>query len=359
MKELILRPRGRSREQTLLYGYCDDVHHPLQIELPLLVEYTPVVLVLALLCATSGRAWGGAVGWPGALSLATPLQSIRTFVPAASKGFAYSTSQYINALPSGSYSVGLRPQYSFAPSLSLSPFSGLQSAIYPLPGSSYYPPSSAIYYPSLSPPFLPQAPVSVPGFPAPTTETPAGDSDTAVVDSADSSKPSSDTPTAPSQPETAPQVPLSDSSAPSFPQYPESSIPSLPSFPPISSLPSFPQYPPLSTPSFPSIPQLPQTDDLGGISFPHPSIPEFPSFPQLTQPSESGLPSFTYPSSPQFPSFSPTQLPGLFPNFPPNVPAASEDTSLSGTSSFPGSVSSGGDGDKGLNDEDTISVESA
>lgn len=67
------------------------------------VFYGSVCLVqvfVALLCAVAGAAAGNAVAWPGAIPVSTRLHSaqIKTIIPPEINGFAYSTSQYINAV---------------------------------------------------------------------------------------------------------------------------------------------------------------------------------------------------------------------------------------------------------------------
>lgn len=77
------------------------------------------------------------------------------------------------------------------------------------------------------------------------------------------------------------------------------------------------------------------------------TFPNFPSIPQFPQGS------FTFPQIPQFPQISLPSLP-QFPQNPSNPPFSQQPVE-STPSSFPGNTSE----DKGLNDEDTVSVDSA
>ncbi|KAL0901367.1 hypothetical protein ABMA27_006644 [Loxostege sticticalis] len=235
-------------------------------------------------------------------SVAWPPRLIRTVLPPQTKTVAYSTTQYINSLP---VSYQVQPHFAYEVP-QLNQFTQLHPAYYPIGGGSYFPPGS-VFYPSISP-VAPGLPVgSIPSFPAgipagqapsAPAEQPAGDADTAVVDSADQ-----------------PQQPQQDQQQPS--EEPAQSQPSMPQQPPASTFPNFP------------------TIDYPQITGDAPSFPQFPQFP--------GLPQFPqFPSNPLFPQ-NPSPSPPT--NFPSPAPP----------SSFPGSDSV----DKGLNDEDTVSVESA
>ncbi|XP_073957925.1 uncharacterized protein [Choristoneura fumiferana] len=370
------------------------------------------VLVVSVLCVLVGAATGGAV---------LPLTSLyKTIIPAQTKSFGYSTTQYINTLPA-SYPAGLQPHFtyqvpqfsSFAPQQTYYTIPGGSAYFSSIPFNSFYPGAASIApvssiptfvgapnFPALQPaaPSFPSQPGSTaPLFPnqqpAPSapTQQPAGDSDTAVVDSADfpnqdkqqTSAPANSRPTtAPGTPSTfpnfpqtlqdfpaIPQIPQQIGQVPSFPQNPQfpqgseqappspqipqgsGEAPSLPEVPQGSgqtpSFPQLPQFPQVSdqVPSFPQIPQFPQGSGQGP-SFPQiPQFPQepgqgpsFPQIPQFPQGSEQG-PSF--PQIPQFPQFPP------FPQSPNPTPSP--------PSSFPGATNQ----DQGLNDEDTISVESA
>ncbi|CAH0766427.1 unnamed protein product [Diatraea saccharalis] len=261
--------------------------------------------VVALLLCVAGCAYGGSVAWPGGL---LARQLVRTILPPQTKTVAYSTTQYINSLPV-SYSVGYHPNFAFGVP-HLSSFAPVQQTYYPVAGGSYIP-ASSVFYPSLTP-LAPEVAIeSLPSYPA---GIPAG-----VPTGNPGGQPSGPVSSAPENPASDADTAVVDSAE--YPQQQQqqdsqpateapASQPSTPQSLPPSNFPNFPQIP-QGSPTFPQIPQIPQG-----------SLPSFPQFPQ-------------FPSNPLFP-----QSPSPSPSPP---------------SSFPGAPSS----DQGLNDEDTISVESA
>ncbi|XP_026739386.1 predicted GPI-anchored protein 58 [Trichoplusia ni] len=265
------------------------------------------VFVVTVLCALAGCAAGSAIAWPGAIAVSSPL--VKTVIPGHTKTTAYSTTQYINAVP-GSYPFAAQPQYAIQVP-QVNSFHALHPGYFQVAGHSYIP-AGNVYYPS-APAFTPvlgsaypSAPIapafpSAPAYPSPAQPSPpslqapaAGDADSAVVDSAEFP------PEQPRQPESE-AMPSPPSQSPA----PEPAQPSAPQFPPSNTFPNFPSYPQSpqqgEQPSFPQLPQLPQ-------------IPGFPQFPPNGFPQESQSPS----------------------NFP-----------------------SAGNGAMGLSDEDTVSVEAA
>ncbi|KAJ8735633.1 hypothetical protein PYW07_007253 [Mythimna separata] len=261
------------------------------------------VLVITLLCAFASRAAGGAVSWPGALTVSSPL--LKTFIPGQTKTTAYSTTQYINAVPT-SYAFAAQPQFAFHQVPQVHSLPSLHAAYYPVAGHSYIP-ATNIFYPS-APAFtpvlgsgFPAAPAypSAPAFPEGPQSSPpsqqAGDADSAVVDSADFNADQQRQDSGASTP------------SPSQPPAPEPTQPAVPQFPP---------FPPSNTfPNFPNFPQIPQESGQA------PGFPQIPQIPQIP-----GFPQNPFPQGPSSP--------------PSNFPAGSSD-------------------DKTLSDEDSISVESA
>ncbi|XP_030035795.2 protein app1 [Manduca sexta] len=265
------------------------------------------VLILSVLCACAGAVAGSAVHWPGGAAVALSAPLVSAVIPGHTKAFGYSTTQYINSLPL-SYQVGLSPQFAYQVP-HFAGVSAIQSPFLPVSGATYYP--ASVFYPpagGISPivPSVPAAPgapsaPAAPSQPASPPEQPAGDSDSAVIDAADIS----------AQPQQQPQdTPPQSQTVP---------------IPPASNFPSFPSLPQLPQGTFPQIPQLPGSDTI------------FPQIPQLPQ-----IPQGSLPSLPQFPQL-------------PSNPPFAQSPSPAPPSSFPAADS----GDKGLNDEDTISVESA
>uniref|UniRef100_A0A2A4K2E9 DUF4794 domain-containing protein n=1 Tax=Heliothis virescens TaxID=7102 RepID=A0A2A4K2E9_HELVI len=265
------------------------------------------VLVITILCGFASCAAGGAIAWPGAIAVSSPL--LKTILPGQTKTTAYSTTQYINAVPA-SYAVAPQPQFAYQVP-QINSFPAVQ-AYYPIASHSYIPAAANIFYPT-APAFGPvigsRFPTS-PAFPSqPTPSYPegpqssppsqqAGDADSAVIDSAEFSG------------EQQRKQEL-ESPMPSQPPAPEPSLPT-PQFPPSNTFPHFPNFPQnpqeSEQPSFPQFPQLPQ-------------IPGFPQFPQNP-----------FPQAPQEPQG-------------PSTPS----------SNFPAAINE----DKGLSDEDTVAVESA
>ncbi|XP_053616640.1 uncharacterized protein LOC128678832 [Plodia interpunctella] len=283
-----------------------------------------VTLVCCVLAARAGTA-GSSVAWPGGRAS----RQLLAFTPPHTKTTAFSTTQYINSVPFSTLS-GYHPQLVYQPQLSQ--FSPFQPAYYPITGGSFYPdggtffadgsylppgaslfpsggaliPGGGSYYPpggilyptAPAAPITPEQPLSdLPSFPS----QPSGDSDTAVVDSAEF-PPEKD-----------------DSNQNTKPQSPPQSI--LPGLPPQGSIP-----PPT---------EQPQQDNTG-VSYPQ--APQQPPFPQIPQyPQEPQFPQGSYPQFPQFPS-------QIFPQPTPSPPT-----------SFPSADNS----DKGVDDEDSISVDAA
>ncbi|XP_035455593.2 uncharacterized protein LOC118279863 [Spodoptera frugiperda] len=271
------------------------------------------VLVITLLCAIASCAAGGSVAWPGAIAVSSPL--LKTIIPGETKTTAYSTTQYINAVPT-SYAFAAQPQFAYHGVPQVNSFASLQPAYYPIAAHSYIP-TTNVFYPSAASfapvqalaPGFPAAPAfpSAPAYPSAPESSPApaypgsspsppsspsGDADSAVVDSADYNAEQQRQQEPASTP--APQPPAPEPTQPA---------------------PQFPPFPPSNTfPNFPSFPQLPQEPG------------QAPSFPQLPQ-----QPIAQYPDN-------------IF---------------LQGTSSPPSSFPGANNEDKGLNDADTVSVESA
>ncbi|XP_047528245.1 protein transport protein sec31-like [Vanessa atalanta] len=223
-------------------------------------------VIVLLMCAVASTSAGNAVAWPGAIPLTR--SEVKTIIPPQIQGFGYSSSQYINAIPSAP--IGYHPQLS-----------------YQIPLPNYQPVVSASYYPNgfVYPSLVPAAPIA-PGFPispigainpvapvAPsrppaqspglTTEQPAGDEDTAVIESADSSSNQ--------QQSSQPQLP---------PNFSQTSLDSK-------NMPQYPQIPGASQ-QFPFYPQIPQFIQPG-FNFPpqQSGFQQNPSFPQESSPASS------------------------------------------------------------------------
>ncbi|XP_046961766.1 protein app1-like [Vanessa cardui] len=203
-------------------------------------------VIVLLMCAVASTSAGNAVAWPGAIPLTR--SEVKTIIPPQIQGFGYSTSQYINAIPSAP--IGYQPQLSYQISL---------PHYQPVVSASYYP--NGILYPSLFPaaPIAPVSPISPigafnpgapvapirppaqnPGLP---TEQPAGDEDTAVIESADSSSNQQQ----PSQPQSPPNFSQASLDSKNMPQFPQ--IPSSQQFP------FYPQIPQFIQPGFNFPPQ--------------------------------------------------------------------------------------------------------
>ncbi|KAG7310531.1 hypothetical protein JYU34_003316 [Plutella xylostella] len=214
------------------------------------------------------------------------------------------TAQYVSTVPS--YSFGYNPQlaYQFSPIAQIPAYYPASPAYYPAspvyyPASpAFYPPGTVVAQPGYPVPAAPAQPPQPPQQPEPAQ--PAGDADTAVVDAAPSPGQFQSDDATQQATQTQEQPPAS--TFPSFPNYPQ--LPQQPVS--AAGQPIFPQFPQGTIPNLPQFPQL----------------PGFPGFPQG--------PASPAPQYPQGPSSTP----------PPSFPAADG-------------------GDKGINDEDTISVESA
>lgn len=244
-----------------------------------------------------------------------------------------------------SYHIQTQPQFTYEYP-QLSHYAPIQPGFGLIPGTSYYP-SGAIYYPpapvapiATYPTIIPAGPIApAPGQPPLQPQQPAqpaadpapGDADTAIIDSAEF--PQQDQ----QQSAPAPKPPASE--------FPPAS--NFPLFPPLGQNPLNPQDVDSSFPQGSEESTTPSAPTAGSGS---PSFPQFPQLPQFPQfPQGSGTPSF--PQLPQFPN-----VPGFpqFPQFPSN-PSNPQQPSLAPPTTFP----SANNDDKGLNDEDTISVESA
>ncbi|XP_059051003.1 uncharacterized protein LOC131845873 [Achroia grisella] len=320
------------------------------------------VLVVWLVCAVAGKAAGGSAWSDG--SKATSQQTVTRatsgrqlvtrLIPAKTKISAFSTRQFINAIPISGY-PGFQTQFAFQPQIN--PFNPFQQTFFPLdsaglypggapiysdgssffpgggsyfPGSSpifpaggpFYPPGSILYPPSapiapispIAPPSIPTQPVA--DYPSYPTGQQDVDSDTTVVDSAEFP---------PEKQQTEIQ--------------PAEDRPTSPQLPPPSTFPSFPQIPllPGGAQLFPGAPQ-----GIGG-SATYPLAP--PGSDQTSSDSQQTFPQV--PDTPQNPQ-------GTAPTVPVN-PIFSQPPSQSPPTNFPSADSN----DQGLNDEDTISVESA
>ncbi|CAH4031276.1 unnamed protein product [Pieris brassicae] len=285
-----------------------------------------VLLLWATVCCVSG----GALVWPGAIPLPA---SFRSIIPPQVKGFAYSTSQYINAVQP-SYSFGYQPQVGYQiPQLGVYPtYPGIN--FQPVLAPPYYAGTNPLY-PGLSPirppisvaPSPPPQSVSAP----PPSQEAAGDEDTAIVDSAEF--PSDQRGQIQPDPSQGFQTPFNTGSYDSknMPAFPQIQSPETPQPPPIPQPPQIPGVPEIPQP--PPIPQGPQTPNI-------PQIPQIPQYPG----SGSGI--F------QFPQFSQPQLFQPNPSYP---QAPSQSQPSESQFSFPSPAT----GTQGLSDEDTIAVDSA
>ncbi|XP_075974507.1 uncharacterized protein LOC142975512 [Anticarsia gemmatalis] len=346
------------------------------------------VFVISVLCALVGHAAAGAIGWPGAVPLSSASVLQQTIISPPTKTTAYATSPFVNALPS-SYIFAAAPQFAYhVPQVNH--FAPYHPGYLSLAGPAHIP-AANIYYPaqpafpvfgSVAPPTLPSIPSGPPSpafpghpqpphppqppkpilpgdKPSPPQHQPAGDADSAVIESAEFAGQRQENP----QTTATPDYSTPQSTEAPAPQYPISTFPNFPGIPQIpqeGQTPSFPQFPQNpteqgQTPSFPSNPQF---------GHEHGQSPAYPTYPQFPQ--ESGQsPSFpSFPQTPQIPSdstqgqVSPSypQEQERFPQFP-GIPQNifSQGPSQAPASSFPGASNV----DQGLNDEDTVSVESA
>ncbi|XP_050342703.1 uncharacterized protein LOC126768531 [Nymphalis io] len=207
-------------------------------------------VIVLLICAVASTSAGNAVAWPGAIPLTST--AVKTIIPPQIQGFGYSTSQYINAIPSAP--IGYQPQLSYQ--ISLPSYHHYT----PVVSAPYYP--NGFLYPSLVP-ASPIAPVSsiapigainpvAPSFPiqppvqnpGPAIEQPAGDEDTAVIEAADSSS-KQQQPSQPQLPSDFSQTSLDSKNMPQYPQIPEAS----------QQFPFYPQIPQFIQPGFNFPPQ--------------------------------------------------------------------------------------------------------
>ncbi|CAH2102332.1 unnamed protein product [Euphydryas editha] len=227
--------------------------------------FLSAIVIVLLFCAVAGASAGNAVYWPGAIPLTA---TVKTIIPQQIKAFGYSTSEYINAVPTAA--IGYQPQFSYQ--ISVPSYQHYQ----PVVSASYYP-SNNILYPSFAPgspifpintisPVSPIAPFQPPqqNVPSATTEQPAGDEDSAVIESADSSSNNNNQQQfSQQQPQNFPQASLDSKNMPEYPQIPQA-----------------PQQ-------FPSYPQIPQFIQQGAFPSQQFQLQQNPSFPQAPSPSPS------------------------------------------------------------------------
>ncbi|OWR54766.1 hypothetical protein KGM_215786 [Danaus plexippus plexippus] len=250
---------------------------------------------LLLICAVASTTASNAVAWPGAIPVAST--HVKTIIPAQIDSIGYSTSQYLNAIP-----TQLAHQQHFGYQIALPGYHPYQPVL-----SASYIPSNSFLYPSFAPvvPQVPSVPVQPPQtVPSRPAEQPQGDEDSAVVDSADfpsgqqqpsGDRPQSQQPQPPIQNNPS-QTSLDSKNMPAVSQIPQFSGP-FPQYPGQNSqfpgqLPSFPQIPQIGS-NFPQLPQLPQPPQ-----FPqNPQLPMNPLFPQPPSPSSPSSPSLPLPDS--------------------------------------------------------------
>ncbi|VVC94887.1 unnamed protein product [Leptidea sinapis] len=249
---------------------------------------------------------GSAVFWPGAIPVSSSF--VKTIIPPQVKGFSYSSSQYINAIPA-TYNVGYQPQLSYqVPQFGIYPsYPGIPS-YQPALAPAYYPGAGFVYpSPAVSPilppsSVAPTAPPSRPPTQANPVQQPAGDEDTTVIESAEFS---------PGQTQNSQTASQFNQNA-NYQSYDSRNMPEFSQIPAVPDVPQVPQIP-----SVPAIPNIP------AIAGPPGSGNNLSQYPQLSQP----------PQQSQF-EYNPfqTQNSGL--------PSSQQNT-------------------QNLNDEDTVAVESA
>ncbi|XP_026758787.1 proline-rich protein HaeIII subfamily 1-like [Galleria mellonella] len=319
------------------------------------------VLLVWLFCAVAGKAAGGP-SWSDAGNQATSRQSVTrvipgtqivTSIPAKTKISAFSTRQFINAIPISGY-PGLESQFAFQPQVS--PFNPFQPTYYPLGGAGLYPQSAPIF--SGGSPFFPGGgsyfPSGAPIFPAGGPFYPPG----SIL-----YPPSGPIPISPIAPPTVPGQPVADFPTGQQDVDSDTTVVDSAEFPPdrqqtetqpaAENKPAEPQLPPASTfPGFPQIPQVPGgTQTFPGVPLGNGDSGSSPQPPQVSDDTNnSSQQNFQQGSGPQAP-----QIPQGTPPTAPVNPIFSQPPSQSPPSSFP----SADNNDQGLNDEDTISVESA